>query len=77
MPTILIVEDEPKMLRLLELTLAEEGFATRAASDAESGLKLLGQEQIDLVVTDLRLPGMNGLEFLAAIKRANALIPWW
>ena len=75
MPTILIVEDEPKMLRLLELTLAEEGFATRAASDAESGLKLLGQEQIDLVVTDLRLPGMNGLEFLAAIKRANALIP--
>ncbi|MHB8652422.1 MAG: sigma-54-dependent transcriptional regulator [Terriglobia bacterium] len=75
MPTILIVEDEPKMLRLLELTLAEEGFGTRAAPDAEAGLKLLGQEQIDLVITDLRLPGINGLEFLQAVKRTSALIP--
>ena len=40
MATILIVEDEPKMLRLLELTFAEEGYATRAATDAESGLKV-------------------------------------
>jgi two-component system, NtrC family, response regulator AtoC len=75
MPTILIVEDEPKMLRLLELTLAEEGFATRAAADAEAALKLLGQEQMDLVITDLKLPGMNGLEFLQAVKRTNAMIP--
>lgn len=75
MPTILIVEDEPKMLRLLELTLAEEGFATRAAADAEAGLKHLGQEQIDLVITDLKLPGMNGLEFLQAVKRTSASMP--
>lgn len=75
MSTILIVEDEPKMLRLLELTLAGEGFATRAATDAEAGLKLLGQDQIDLVITDLKLPGMNGLEFLQAVKRTNASIP--
>ncbi len=75
MATILIVEDEPKMLRLLELTFAEEGFATRSASDAETGLKILGQEQIDLVTSDLKLPGMNGLEFLQAIKRINASIP--
>jgi len=75
MPTILIVEDEPKMARLLELTLAEEGFATRSASDAEKGLIILGQDQIDLVITDLRLPGMNGLEFLQAVKRAHASLP--
>ena len=75
MATILIVEDEPKMLRLLELTLVEEGFVTRAAADAEAGLKLLSQEQIDLVITDLKLPGMNGLEFLQVVKRTNALIP--
>jgi DNA-binding NtrC family response regulator len=75
MATILIVEDEPKMLRLLELTFADEGFATRAATDAESGLKLVAQEQIDLVVTDLKLPGMNGLEFLQAVKRASASVP--
>ena len=65
MPTILIVEDEPKMRRLLELNLGEEGFSTHAAADAETGLKILGREKIDLVVTDLKLPGMNGLELLA------------
>jgi len=75
MPTILIVEDEPKMMRLLELSLAEENFTTRSASDAETGLKILAQEPIDLVITDLKLPGMNGLEFLQAVKRTNASIP--
>src|SRR5947207_9191043 len=75
MATILIVEDESRMLRLLELSFAEEGFATRRAADAETGLKIFGQEPIDLVVTDLKLPGMNGLDFLQAIKRVNASIP--
>jgi DNA-binding NtrC family response regulator len=75
MPSILIVEDEPKMRRLLELNLGEEGFTTHAAADAESGLKILNREKIDLVVTDLKLPGMNGLDFLQAIKRADAALP--
>jgi DNA-binding NtrC family response regulator len=75
MPTILIVEDEPKMLRLLELNLAEQGYTIRTAQDAESALRLLRQEKIDLVLTDLRLPGMDGLEFLQAVKRANAHFP--
>ncbi|MGB7081539.1 MAG: response regulator, partial [Candidatus Acidiferrales bacterium] len=75
MPSILIVEDEPKMRRLLEMNLADQGFITHAAGDAESGLKLLNAEKIDLVVTDFKLPGMNGLEFLQAIKRVNAALP--
>jgi DNA-binding NtrC family response regulator len=75
MPTILIVEDEAKMSRLLELNLTEAGYATHAAADAETGLKLLRQERIDLVITDLKLPGMNGLEFLQAVKRADARLP--
>jgi DNA-binding NtrC family response regulator len=75
MPSILIVEDEPKMRRLLEMNLADQGFTTHAAGDAESGLKLLNSEKIDLVVTDFKLPGMNGLEFLQAIKRVNAALP--
>jgi two-component system, NtrC family, response regulator AtoC len=75
MPAILIVEDEAKLRRLLELNLGEEGFTTHAAADAESGLKLLAAEKIDLVVTDFRLPGMNGLEFLQAAKRVNASVP--
>ncbi|HLK33515.1 MAG TPA: sigma-54 dependent transcriptional regulator [Terriglobales bacterium] len=75
MPSILIVEDEAKMRRLLELKLGEEGFTTHAVADAESGLKLLGKERIDLVVSDFRLPGMNGRDFLQAIKRMNASLP--
>jgi len=75
MPSILIVEDEAKMRRLLELNLSEEGFTTHAAADAEEGLKLLNREAIDLVVTDFKLPGMNGLEFLQAIKRIDASLP--
>jgi DNA-binding NtrC family response regulator len=75
MPAILIVEDEAKMRRLLELNLGEDGFTTFSAGDAETGLKLLRENPIDLVVTDLKLPGMNGLEFLQAVKRQNAALP--
>jgi DNA-binding NtrC family response regulator len=75
MPTILIVEDEAKMRRLLELNLGEDGFDTRSAADAEAGLNLLQNEPVDLVLTDLKLPGMGGLEFLHAVKRANAALP--
>src|SRR6266851_2949693 len=75
MPTILIVEDEAKMRRLLELNLGEDGFTTLSAGDAEAGLKLLRENPVDLVVTDLKLPGMNGLEFLQTIKRQNAALP--
>jgi DNA-binding NtrC family response regulator len=75
MATILIVEDEPKMLRLLEINLAEEGYKVRAAADAEAGLKLFREHRFDIVLTDLKLPGMNGLEFLEAVKRADSRIP--
>src|ERR1700730_18587809 len=75
MPTILIVEDEAKMRRLLELNLGEDGFTTLSAGDAETGVKLLRENNVDLVVTDLKLPGMNGLEFLQAVKRQNAALP--
>lgn len=74
-PCILIVEDEAKMRRILELNLAEDGFATMTAGDAESALKLLQSGTFDLVITDLKLPGMNGLEFLQAAKRINAALP--
>src|ERR1700684_3414853 len=75
MPTILIVEDEAKMRRLLELNLGEDGFGTLSAEDAETGLKLLRENTVDLVVTDLKLPGMNGLEFLHSVKHQNAALP--
>jgi DNA-binding NtrC family response regulator len=73
--SILVVEDEAKLRRLLELQLAEEGFHARMAPDAETGLQALQEEKFDLVVTDLKLPAMSGFEFLQAVKRIDANIP--
>jgi DNA-binding NtrC family response regulator len=75
MPTVLIIEDEAKMRRLLELNLGEDGFKTLSAGDAETGLKLLDSEPVHLVLTDLKLPGMSGLEFLNSAKRQNPALP--
>ncbi|MFZ0039203.1 MAG: sigma-54 dependent transcriptional regulator [Candidatus Acidiferrales bacterium] len=75
MATILIVEDEAKMRRLLELNLGEDGFQTLSAPDVETGLDLLRQNSVDLVLTDLKLPGMGGLEFLQTLKRQNSNLP--
>ncbi|HWZ45480.1 MAG TPA: sigma-54 dependent transcriptional regulator [Candidatus Saccharimonadales bacterium] len=75
MPNILIVEDEPKMRRLLEISLGEDGHNVTAVPDAETGLKFLQREPVDLVLTDLKLPGMGGLEFLQEARRINAVIP--
>ena len=75
MATILIIEDEAKMRRLLELNLGDDGFKTLSAGDAETGLKLLASEPVDLVLTDLKLPGMSGLEFLQAAKQNDPALP--
>ena len=75
MPTILIIEDEAKLRRLLELNLDDDGFKTLSAGDAETGLKLLNSEPVHLVLTDLKLPGMSGLDFLHKAKEQNAALP--
>jgi DNA-binding NtrC family response regulator len=74
-PSILVVEDEPKLRRLLELQLADEGFRPRTAETAESGLQLAGKEEFDLVLSDFKLPGMTGIDFLQALKRINSDLP--
>jgi DNA-binding NtrC family response regulator len=76
MANILIVEDEPRMRRLLEIGLTEDGHSVHTSSDAESGLLHLRTASVDLVVTDLKLPAMNGLEFLQEGKRLNPALPF-
>ena len=75
MATVLIIEDEAKMRRLLELNLAEDGLSTVSAGDAETGLRLLRENSVDLVLTDLKLPGMSGLEFLHTLREQHSVIP--
>jgi DNA-binding NtrC family response regulator len=72
---ILIVEDEARMRRLLELSLGEEGYNTISADSAEAGLKIVEHEPVDLVLTDLKLPGMTGLQVLEGVRRVRADMP--
>jgi DNA-binding NtrC family response regulator len=74
-PCILVVEDEPKLRRLIELHLVDEGYPVEAVGDAEAGLKLLNKDSFGIVLTDLRLPGMGGLEFLKAAKQFDGEVP--
>jgi DNA-binding response OmpR family regulator len=71
---ILIVEDEPDLVRLLSHNLKKEHFRVTSARDAESGLKLARKEKPDLILLDVMLPKMDGLEFLKTI-RAEVDIP--
>lgn len=75
MSTILIIEDEAKLRRLLELNLGDDGFKTLSAGDAETGLKLLASEPVHLVLTDLKLPGISGIDFLHSAKQQNPALP--
>jgi len=70
---ILVVDDEEKLRRVIELQLATAGFEVEKAGSAEEALKMV--ERADLVLTDLKLPGMDGLELLAAIRRQNMRSP--
>ena len=68
---ILIIEDHKDMLMILHRFLEEDHFVVFDSENAENGLKILEQENPDLVLLDLMLPGMSGLEALKIIKNSN------
>ena len=64
METILIVDDEKSLLDLLTVVFKKEGYAVRTALSAAAGFEVLGREEIDLVVTDIKMPGADGMDIL-------------
>lgn len=66
--TILIVDDEEAIVRLLSLSLRSDGYRTLTASDGEEALAVVKDKNPDLVITDIKMPKMDGLELLKAIK---------
>lgn len=70
---ILVVDDEPKIVRLARDYLEQSGFRVLPIYDGVSALTAAQQEQPDLVVLDLNLPGMNGLDVCRALRRQSAV----
>jgi two-component system response regulator PilR (NtrC family) len=75
MPSILVVDDELSMREFLKILLEKEGHKVTTASDASSVLDLMQNEDFDLVLSDIRMPGMGGLSLLEKIKEVNNSIP--
>jgi DNA-binding NtrC family response regulator len=66
---VLLVDDEPAVRRALGRMLSADGHNVLKAEDATVALELLGREQVDVVVADIDMPGMNGVELVAQIRR--------
>jgi len=72
MARILIVEDNPSNMTLARLLLESAGHTVLGATDAEAGLTLARDQRPDLILMDIQLPGMDGLEAAALLKRDDA-----
>jgi len=72
---ILVVDDEKSILDSLAGILSDEGFEPVCAGSAEEGLKMIDEEEIDLVLLDIWMPGMDGLAALEEIKRRDPVLP--
>jgi response regulator RpfG family c-di-GMP phosphodiesterase len=66
---ILVVDDDESVKRFIESALADAGYTVSSADDGESALEMFRAEPFDLVVTDLKMPGLSGIQLLEAVKR--------
>ncbi len=71
-PRVLVVEDNPANMTLAIFLLESAGHTVLSATDAEAGLTLARAEQPDLILMDIQLPGMDGLEATALLKQDDA-----
>jgi DNA-binding response OmpR family regulator len=72
---ILVVEDDPSILRGLQLNLGMEGYTVRSAMDGEAGLALAKSELPDLLLIDVMLPKLGGLEIIRSVRQADPDTP--
>ena len=72
---ILIVEDDEAMRSLLKDFLDEEGFGTESVSNGSDALKKLMDQPFDLIITDIQMPGLTGLDILPGIKKLQPEAP--
>ncbi len=75
MHSILVVDDEPNYLIVLSELLRDEGLEVFTAPGGKAGLAVIQEVDLDLVITDMQMPGMDGLQFLQEIKEVNNDLP--
>jgi len=75
MKRVLIVEDEPRMRRVVQILVEKIGLESRAVEGGAAGLEVCRQEQVDLVLSDLKMAPMDGLEFLRQLRAIDADVP--
>ena len=68
---ILVVDDEPQITRVLKTTLSSQGYGIRTASDGEEALQAMSEWPPDLIVTDLRMPNMDGLDLCREVRKQS------
>jgi two-component system response regulator PilR (NtrC family) len=66
---VLVVDDERSMRELLSIVLRRDGYDVMVAEDGAGALEILGRERVDILITDIRMPNMNGVELLREAKR--------
>jgi len=75
MTRILVVDDELSMREFLKILLEKSGYGVTVAPDGATALEIIQNETVDLVITDIRMPGMSGLELLTELKQYSADLP--
>jgi EAL domain-containing protein (putative c-di-GMP-specific phosphodiesterase class I) len=74
-PRILVVDDEPSLLRAITRTLESAGFQVSAAEDGARAMQLLDEHSFDAVLTDVSMPGMDGIALLRAVRERDLEVP--
>jgi len=74
-PRILLIDDDPGLSEVIELLLAREGFAVERAASVRAGVDRVAEREIDLVITDLKLPDGTGLDAIRAIRASRGDLP--
>ena len=74
-PSILLIDDDDSLRRVMEFSLAESGYRVQTAASGEEGIRLFEKDSFDAVITDITMPGMNGMEVLAKIRHQDARLP--
>jgi two-component system alkaline phosphatase synthesis response regulator PhoP len=68
---VLVVDDEPDLLRMIEIRLKANQYRVFCACDGKTGLEIAGREHPDLILLDIMMPVMNGIETLRALKQTS------